>query len=69
MLPCSCSFLDPPDPPDVCELDGGSSGITSVMSAASRVVIVSSLGRGTGERSGFNIVQLSAIVVEKGESL
>ena len=61
--PVSFRFLPPPDPPEGAEPDGGVSGMTIVSSAPfSTTVIVSSCGRGTGERLGVSIVQFNAMV-------
>lgn len=69
-FPSPFSFLAPPDPPAVAELFvGGVFGIVSVTSAPeSTLVIVISLGRGIGERFGFSIVQLRAIITKEGLS-
>lgn len=64
ILPKALSFLVPPDPPADEVFVGGASGMVSEISTPeSTAVIVISFGRGTGERFGLSIVQLSAMMV------
>lgn len=66
-FPAAFSFFAPPLPPADDVPEGGASGIVRERSAASTVVIVISLGRGTGERLAFIIAQLRAMLsVEMG---
>lgn len=63
IFPIALSFLPPPDPPAGAFPDGGVSGTRRDNSTPeSMVVMVISLGNGTGERFGVSIVQLSAMV-------
>jgi hypothetical protein len=62
-LPIALNSLLPPDPPADTDPDGGASGTLSETSTPpSIVVIVISLGKGTGERFELSMVQLSAMV-------
>ena len=63
IFPIAFKLFIPPKPPADEEMDGGTSGIVRVKSTPeSTVVIVISFLRGTGERLGLSIAQLSDIV-------
>jgi hypothetical protein len=73
-LPVSFNLLAPPEPPPEEELDGGTSGMIRVRSTPESIVVtVISFRRGTGERLGLSIAQLSdmaimvVVVVEEKE--
>ncbi len=63
--PSSFSCFSPPDPPEVDDAEGGALGINMVSSAPDSIVLInSSCGKGTGERSGLSIVQFNAMSVD-----
>ena len=63
-MPVSFNLFAPPEPPADEEFDGGISGMVRDRSTPESIAVtVISFWRGTGERLGLSIAQLSDMVV------
>ena len=63
ILPTSLYFFVPPDPPEVEDPEGGASGTASESSTPESIVrMISSSGRGIGDRSGLSMAQFIDMV-------